>query len=122
LFPVSFGPPCLLTSPGTFCRGPYVGASQHGVVLERADLPKPLRPHRAKLFGLTTDPFCLYQIRTARKPGSRYASSDQCRREVARAEALFRAHGLPYLDTTHASVEEIATAILQRLGLLPGFG
>lgn len=90
--------------------------------LERADLPKPLRPHRAKLFGLTIDPFRLHQIRTARKPGSRYASLDQCRQEVARAEALFRAHGLPYLDTTHASVEEIATAILQRLGLPRGLG
>jgi pyruvate dehydrogenase E2 component (dihydrolipoamide acetyltransferase) len=33
LFPVSFGPPCLVTSPGTFCRGPHAGASQHGVVL-----------------------------------------------------------------------------------------
>ncbi|WP_022798387.1 pyruvate, water dikinase regulatory protein [Thermus islandicus] len=88
----------------------------------RSELPKPIQPFRAKLFGLTIDPFRLHQIRTARKPGSRYASLEQCRYEVARAEALFKAHGIPYLDTTHASVEEIATAILQRLGLPRGLG
>jgi hypothetical protein len=29
---IPFGSPCLVTSPGTFCRGPHAGASQHGVV------------------------------------------------------------------------------------------
>ncbi len=84
--------------------------------LARPGLPEPLRPHLPKLFGLTIDPFRLQELRTARRPGSRYASLEQCRHEVARAEALFKAYGLPYLDTTRASVEEIATAILSALG------
>ena len=36
LFPVSFGLPCLVTSPETFCRGPHAGLGQHGVVFRPA--------------------------------------------------------------------------------------
>jgi hypothetical protein len=30
LFPVSFGPPCLVTFPGTFCRGPMLAQTSMG--------------------------------------------------------------------------------------------
>jgi hypothetical protein len=42
----AFGPPCLVTSPGTFCRGPHAGASQHGVVLAAED------PQKGQVQGL----------------------------------------------------------------------
>ncbi|MFC4729241.1 pyruvate, water dikinase regulatory protein [Coralloluteibacterium thermophilus] len=85
--------------------------------LEGAELPKRLRPHRRKLFGLTIDPVRLAQIRQQRRPGSRYAEPDQCRREVAAAELLFRNAGLSSLNTTHTSIEEIASKVLSTLGI-----
>lgn len=85
--------------------------------LELDELPKRLQRHRRKLFGLTIDPVRLQQIRTERKPNSRYATLEQCRKEVARAEALFRVVGLPSLSTTHTSIEEIASKVLAQFGI-----
>jgi hypothetical protein len=85
--------------------------------LEVGDLPARLRPHRRKLFGLTIDPSRLAQIRGERKPGSRYASLEQCRREVAIAERLLAAERIPTLSTTHTSIEEIASKVLAQLGI-----
>ena len=85
--------------------------------LEGEQLPKRLRAHRRKVFGLTIDPIRLQQIRTERKPGSRYATLDQCRKEVALAETLFRAERLPSLSTTHTSIEEIASKVLAQFGI-----
>ena len=85
--------------------------------LENDELPKRLQRHRKKLFGLTIDPIRLQQIRTERKPNSRYATLEQCRREVARAESLFQMVGLPSLSTTHTSIEEIASKVLAQFGI-----
>lgn len=85
--------------------------------LERDTLPTRLKPHRNKLFGLTIDPERLHQIRSERRPDSRYASAETCRREVAAAEALFRAERIPSLSTTHASIEEIASRVMEVLGI-----
>jgi len=85
--------------------------------LESEELPKRLKAHRRKLFGLTIDPNRLHQIRSERKPNSRYATIEQCRLEVARAEALFRSIGLPSLSTTHTSIEEIASKVLAQFGI-----
>ena len=80
-------------------------------------LPKKLQVHKRKLFGLTIDPVRLQQIRTERKPNSRYATLEQCRREVALAEEMFRIERLPSLSTTHTSIEEIASKVLTTLGI-----
>lgn len=84
---------------------------------EREELPEPVKPHRAKLFGLTIDPKRLQQIRQQRKPGSRYATLEQCEYEVRRSERLFRRLGIAFFDTTGASIEEIAATIVQSAGL-----
>ena len=73
--------------------------------------------HRHKLFALTIDPLRLQQVREARKPGSRYATLEQCRREVTEAEKMFRCERLPLLSTTHTSIEEIASKVLSALGI-----
>lgn len=80
-------------------------------------LPKALLPHRKKLFGLTIDPVRLHQIRQERKPNSRYATLEQCKKEVAAAEALYKTVHLPHLSTTNTSIEEIASKILAQLGI-----
>ena len=81
-------------------------------------LPKPLLPHRAKLFGLTIQAERLAKIRNERKPGSRYASLENCRNELRASEALIRQAQVPILDTTIMSVEEIAISILHATGLI----
>ena len=85
--------------------------------LGSAELPRRLRPHRKKLFGLTIDPARLQQVREARRPGSRYATLEVCKSEVAAAESLFRQEHLPSLSTTHTSIEEIASKVLSALGI-----
>ena len=85
--------------------------------LSADDLPRQLKKHKRKLFGLTIDPIRLQQIRTERKPGSRYATLEQCRKEVALAEMMFRAEQLPNLSTTHTSIEEIASKVLAQFGI-----
>lgn len=84
-------------------------------------LPQPLLDHRAKLYGLSINPERLRQIRTERRPDSRYASEQQVRYELQEAEALFRKYNLPFLDTTHSSIEEIATTVLEEKGLTRRF-
>lgn len=85
--------------------------------LESDRLPPKLRPYRSKLFGLTIDPTRLQQIRQERRPNSRYAQLDTCKREVAAAEELLRSEGIQMLSTTHASIEEISSRVLEVLGL-----
>ncbi len=80
-------------------------------------LPAFLRKHKKKLYGLTITPERLVQIRETRRPGSRYASMKQCRNEVETAEALLQGEGIPIISTTHSSIEEIASRILNDLGL-----
>lgn len=85
--------------------------------LESDRLPPRLRNYRRKLFGLTIDPDRLQQIRQERRPNSRYANLDTCKREVAAAEVMFHMERIPTLSTTHTSIEEISSKVLATLGL-----
>jgi [pyruvate, water dikinase]-phosphate phosphotransferase / [pyruvate, water dikinase] kinase len=82
---------------------------------DRRQLPPALVPFRKKIFGLTIQPERLSEIRNERRPGSRYASLDNCRMEVSEAEAMMRRSGIRWLSTTTKSIEEIATTILQEI-------
>jgi hypothetical protein len=82
--------------------------------LENGRLPKLLNAYHDKLHGLTIRPDRLQQIRSERRPGSRYASPQQVQYEVRTALALFQRHGVPCIDVTECSVEEIASRILDR--------
>ena len=84
---------------------------------ESKHLPVPLRPYAEKLFGLTIAPNRLHQIRSGRRPGSRYASLGQCEFEVRSAEGLLQRYGVPMLNTTECSIEEIASRIIERKGI-----
>ncbi|MDF3917250.1 kinase/pyrophosphorylase [Salinicola salarius] len=81
------------------------------------NLPPSLAQHRHKLFGLTIDARRLSAIRTERRPDSRYCSMDQCMQEIGQAEALYRRHNIPYIDTTRFSIEEISTRMMNETGL-----
>lgn len=80
-------------------------------------LPSALKEHKRKLFGLTIDPERLSAIRNERKANSRYASIQQCEMEIRAVEALFNKEGIPYINTTHLSIEEISTRIMAKAGI-----
>ena len=84
---------------------------------ERRRLPDVLYQYKDKLFGLSITPERLSEVRNERRPASHYASLENCRYEVAAAEAMMRREGIRWLSSTHKSIEEIAATILQELDL-----
>jgi len=86
--------------------------------LELGELPRTLLMYRQKLYGLTLGADRLQQIRSERRPGSRYASRQQIQYELQAARAMFERFGIPHLDVTEWSIEEIASRILDELGLV----
>lgn len=79
--------------------------------MESMCLPKSLVAHKNKLFGLTINLDRLIAIRSERKPDSRYCSQQQCQRELKAVEQLFKRERLPFLNSTHLSIEELSTKI-----------
>lgn len=84
----------------------------------RMQLPSQVRPLRKRIYGLTISPQRLQRIRNERRPNSQYATLSNCEYEVREAEALMRQEGIPLLDVTAKSVEELATTILQQAHLV----
>lgn len=82
---------------------------------ERGRLPSCLPEFKGKIFGLSIAPERLSEIRNERRPGSKYASLENCRYEVNEAEAMMRREGIRWLSSTAKSIEEISTTILQEI-------
>ena len=85
--------------------------------LVKDSLPEVLQAHIDKIYGLTITPQRLTQIREKRRPGSRYAQAENCVKETRAAMRIFENSGVPYFDVTNRSVEELASKILQEVGL-----
>ncbi len=86
--------------------------------LEANRLPPSLLPLKSKVWGLSITPERLHQIRSERRPDSRYAALENCRYEVSAAERLMRQAQIPFLDSTTKSIEEIATHMLHEAHLV----
>jgi regulator of PEP synthase PpsR (kinase-PPPase family) len=84
---------------------------------ESGQLPDFLRAHSSKLFGLTITPERLRQIRKERRPIGRYSSAQQVRYELRESAKIFKKYGIPYVDTTKFSIEEISSRILDSTGV-----
>ena len=84
---------------------------------ETGTLPDVLMKQKNKLYGLTIAPDRLRQIRKERRPLGRYSSVQQVRYELRESEKLYRRHGIPYVDTTEFSIEEISSRILDSTGV-----
>lgn len=82
---------------------------------EQRGIPKALLPHKMKLFGLTIAPDRLQRIRQERRPNSSYSSMKQCHNELRWADAMFAQLGIPVLDTTSHSIEEISSRVVKKL-------
>lgn len=98
-------------------------ALQHGIFatnfpiteddLEAQKLPKSLDGFVDRCYGLTSDPEHLHQVRSERRPGSKYASLAQCSFELREAERLYQRHNIPFVNTSTRSIEEIAAVVIQ---------
>ncbi len=80
-------------------------------------LPSQIRPLKNRLYGLTIGAQRLQSIRNERRPNSKYSTLSNCEFEIREAEALMRQEGIPFLDVTTKSVEELATTILHEAKL-----
>ena len=100
-------------------------ALQHGVFVanyplveedfDSADLPRRSGASATAASASPPRPARLSQVRNERRPNSRYASLEQCTYELRRAEALYRSHRIPVINSSAKSVEEMSTVILQYL-------
>jgi regulator of PEP synthase PpsR (kinase-PPPase family) len=86
--------------------------------LEANRIPPSLLPLKKKVWGLSITADRLHQIRSERRPDSRYAALDNCQYEVSAAEKLMRQAQIPFLDSTTKSIEEIATHMLHAAHLV----
>ncbi|QJR09998.1 Phosphoenolpyruvate synthase regulatory protein [Usitatibacter rugosus] len=86
--------------------------------LEANRLPPALLAHKHKVWGLSIAPERLHQIRSERRPDSKYAALENCRYEVAAAEKLMKRNDIIFLDSTTKSIEEIATHVLHEAHLM----
>ena len=84
---------------------------------ESGKLPDFLVSQKHKLFGLTITPERLRQIRKERRPMGNYSSAQQVRFELRETDKLFRRYGIPCVDTTEFSIEEISSRILDSTGV-----
>lgn len=102
-------------------------ALQHGLLVANypltdddfptEELPRKIAPYRERCFGLVTTALRLSQVRNERRPGSRYASLEQCQLELRRAEDLYRRNAVPFINSSTKSVEEMSAIIMQTMGL-----
>ena len=82
---------------------------------ERGKLPGGLLAFKEKIFGLTITPDRLAEVRNERRPGSKYASLENCRYEINEAETMMRREGIRWMSSTAKSIEEISATILQEI-------
>jgi len=84
---------------------------------ESGKLPDFLLKQKEKLFGLSIDPQRLTQIRKERRPMGKYSQAQQVRFELRETDKIFRRYGIPNVDTTEFSIEEISSRILDSTGV-----
>ena len=84
---------------------------------ESGKLPDVLLRHQHKIYGLTITPERLRQIRRERRPVGRYSSAQQVRYELRETAKIFKRYGIPHVDTTEFSIEEISSRILDSTGV-----
>jgi regulator of PEP synthase PpsR (kinase-PPPase family) len=84
---------------------------------ETGKLPDFLIQQKQKLYGLTIAPDRLKQIRKERRPMGKYSSAQQVGYELRETSKIFKRYGIPNIDTTEFSIEEIASRILDSTGV-----
>ena len=80
---------------------------------DRGELPDTVLRNKHKLVGLTIAPERLHRIREERRPGSRYSSLAQCQSDVRNGLRVLARLGIPVIDTTSYSIEEISSHVIE---------
>ncbi len=80
-------------------------------------LPDALKPYREKLFALLISADRLHTIREIRRKNSIYSSLEQCQRETRLINTLIAVENIRHIDSSHISVEEIATSVIQIMNI-----
>ena len=80
-------------------------------------LPDFLLKQKQKLVGLTIAPTRLQQIRKERRALGQYSSAQQVRYELRESGKICKKYGIPQIDTTEFSIEEISSRILNSTGV-----
>ena len=84
-------------------------------------LPKALIPYQLKLLCLSIESVRLHNIRSHRLPNTKYSQLNTCINEIQAAERMMNNCGIPYLNTSHKSIEEISVAMMQLVKLIRQF-
>jgi len=84
---------------------------------DTGELPDILLTQKSKLFGLTIAATRLQQIRKERRALGTYSTAQQVRYELRETEKIFKRYGIPHVDTTQFSIEEISSRILDSTGV-----
>lgn len=84
---------------------------------DSGQLPDILVRQKSKLFGLTIEPVRLQQIRKERRALGNYSMPQQVRYELRETQKIFKRYGIPHVDTTQFSIEEISSRILESTGV-----
>ena len=84
---------------------------------DNGTLPDFLLKQKQKLVGLTIAPTRLQQIRKERRALGQYASAQQVRYELRESSKICKKYGIPEIDTTEFSIEEISSRILNSTGV-----
>lgn len=79
--------------------------------LEAGKLPDIVAAARGRIFGITMTPERLNITRTEHKKG-RYASLEECRFELDKAETLMLREKIVFLDSSRTSLEELAALVM----------
>ncbi len=85
--------------------------------IDSGTLPDVLLKYKSKLFGLSIAPDRLQKIRKERRALGQYSSMQQVSYELREAKKIFKRYGVPQIDTTAFSIEEIASRILDSTGV-----
>jgi regulator of PEP synthase PpsR (kinase-PPPase family) len=85
--------------------------------IDSGELPEVLLKNKNKLFGLSIAPDRLQQIRKERRALGKYSSMQQVTYELREAKKIFKRYGIPHIDTTAFSIEEISSRILDSTGV-----
>jgi regulator of PEP synthase PpsR (kinase-PPPase family) len=83
--------------------------------LETSELPGVVGDYVERCVGLTTTVDRLSRVRNERRPGSSYATPEQCRWELRQSGRMYNQHRIPVIDSSERSVEEMSTMIVQSL-------
>lgn len=85
--------------------------------LRQYRLPPPILQNLKQVVGLTTTADLLHSVREKRYPGSNYAKLATCVEEIHQAQRIFLKHQIPTVSTAGKSIEEVATQVLQKIGM-----